>query len=366
MKKMLFIAPKTATFLNFRGQLMKDIVDNGYEVVAIVPEDTHDDEFKKINVRKIILNFNKTSISPIATLKYYFSLKKIIKKEQPDKIFAYTIKPVIFGSIAGHKSKVREIYSLVCGLGMVYSVDNLKTKIIRPICNLAYKIAFKYNEKVIFQNKDDVNEFVNRRIIDNEKCEVVNGSGVDLNVFKKNELPNNDSFIMVSRIINEKGFKEFFKAASMIKTKYSNAKFTYIGAYDKSYKKDFELLKPYIEQGIVEYIPETDKVQEYLSKHAIFVLPSYYREGIPKTLLEATAMGRPIITTNTPGCRETIIEGENGYFVKTRNVDDLVEKMEKMINENDLQSFGDKSYELCLKKFDIKIINKQMIKIMRV
>lgn len=365
-KKIVFIAPKTSTFLNFRGQLMKDIIKKGYDVSAVVPEDELDDKFKELGVKKIVLNFNKTSLSIFDSLKYLKGLKKILIEEKPDKVFSYTIKPVIFGSIAAHQTKVKEIFSLVCGLGYVYSVNNLKTKIIRPICNLAYKIAFKYNKKVIFQNKDDVNDFVIKKIIYKDKCKIVNGSGVDLNLFRKNKLPNNNSFIMVSRIIKEKGVKEFFEAAAIVKEKYPDSKFTYIGAYDKSYEKDFEHLKPYIEKGIVEYIPETDNVAEYISKSAIFVLPSYYREGIPKTLLEATAMGRPIITTNTPGCKETIKEGINGYFVDVKNSKDLADKMEKMINNKNLQKMGDESYQICFNKFDIKIINEDMMKIMGV
>lgn len=362
--KVAFIAPKTSTFLNFRGQLMKDIISKGYEVVAIVPEDEFNDEFKKIGAKKIVLKFNKSSLSIFKSLNYLRGLYKILIKEKPDKVFAYTIKPVIFGTIAAHFAKIKEIYSLVCGLGYVYAVDSLKNKILRLICGYAYKIAFSYNTKVIFQNQDDINEFVKRNYLKREKCELVNGSGVNLNVFKRNRLPNNNSFIMISRIIKEKGVREYFEAATIIKEKYPDAKFTYIGAYDESYKKDFTLLKPYIEEKIVEYIPETDKVEEYLSKHAIFVLPSYYREGIPKTLIEATAMGRPIITTNTPGCKETVKEGVNGYFVKTKDANDLADKMEKLILCSNLQKMGDESFQICNEKFDIKIINNMMMKIM--
>ena len=364
--KIAFIAPKTSTFLNFRGQLMKDIISKGYELIAIVPEDELDEEFEKIGAKKIVLKFDKSSLSVFNSLNYLKGLYKILKKEKPDKVFSYTIKPVIFGTIAAHFAKVKEIYSLVCGLGYVYAVDSLKNKILRLICGTAYRFAFRYNTKVIFQNQDDIDEFVKRRYLKREKCELVNGSGVDLNVFKRNQLPNNNSFIMVSRIIKEKGVREYFEAATIVKEKYPDAKFTYIGAYDKSYEKDFELLKPYIEKKIVEYIPETNDVPSYIEKHAVFVLPSYYREGIPKTLLEATAMGRPIITTNTPGCKETITDGVNGYFVETKSAKDLAEKMIKIIENENIQKMGDESFEVCKKKFDIKIINSNMMKIMQI
>lgn len=365
-KKVVFIAPKTFTFLNFRGRLMTDIIKKGYEVVAIVPEDGYDNEFKDIGARKIILKFNKTSLSPFSTLKYLFGIKKILEEEKPNKVFSYTMKPVICGSIAAHLAQIEEIYSLVCGLGIIYAVDSFKNKILRFICGIAYKIAFKYNTKVIFQNKDDIDEFIKRGYLKREKTTLVNGSGVDLKIFKKNNLPDNNSFIMVSRIIREKGVREYFEAAKIIKNKYPKSRFAYIGAYDKSYKKDFEVLKKYIDEGIVEYIPETNDVPSYVSKYSIFVLPSYYREGIPKTLLEATAMGRPIITTNTPGCKETIIDGINGYFVNIKDKNDLVEKMEKMIKSKNLQKMGDESYKICLEKFDINIINKNMMEVMKI
>lgn len=344
---------------------MKDIKSKGYEVVAVVPENSNSEEFEKMGIRKIYLELQKTSLSVFGTLAYLKGLTKILKEEKPDKVFSYTIKPVIFGSIAAHRAKVKEIYSLVCGLGYVYSINNLKTKIIRPICGLLYKYAFKFNTRVIFQNKDDIDEFVRRKYLPRKKCVKVDGSGVDIEIFKKNKLPEKVSFIMVSRIIREKGVKEYFKAASIIKEKYPEVKFTYVGAYDKSYAKDFESLQKYINSGIVEYIPNSNEVNKIVAKHSVFVLPTYYREGIPKTLLEATAMGRPIITTNTPGCKEAIKNNISGYFVLPRSTEDLVKKMEKMINNKEkLQQMGDESHKICLEKFDIKIINKNMMRIM--
>ncbi len=364
--KIVFIASKTSSLINFRGQLMKDIIAKGHEVVAIVPEDEFKQEFSKMGVKKIVLELNRSSLSVGQTLKYMFNLKKILEQEKPDKVFSYSIKPVIFGSIAAHLAGVKEIYSLVCGLGYVYSNNSFKNKILKIICNKAYKKALRYNEKIIFQNQDDIEEMVNNHLITREKTALVNGSGVDLNLFKKNKLTNNNSFIMVSRVIREKGIIEYFQAAKIIKKKYPNTKFTFIGAFDKSYKKDFLELKKYLDEKIVKYIPETNKVADYLKKQAIFVLPTYYREGIPKTLLEATAMGRPIITTYTPGCKETTIDGVNGYFVKPRDVDDLVAKMELMLNHKNLQKMGDESYKICRQKFDIKLINKEMLNIMQI
>ena len=368
MKKILMIAPKTNTFVNFRGDLIKDIKKLGYKITVIVPENDCEDFFKENDVDVRLIDLDKNSTSVLKTISYYNNLKRIIKEEKPDKVFSYTIKPVIFGSIAAQKAKVKEIYSLICGLGYLFSVNSLKVRILRKICGVAYKYALKYNSKVIFQNSDDIDEFVKRNYIKKEKCELVNGSGVNIEKFRRNDLPKDLSFLMVARVLKEKGVMEYFEAAKVIKEKYADIKFSYIGAIDKNKNAiNFDVLKPYIEKGIVNYIPETDHVERYLEECTVFVLPSYYREGIPRTLIEATAMGRPIITTNTPGCRETVIDGKNGYFVKEKNIEDLVNKMIYLIEHKDkLIEMGDISYKICMDKFTIDKIDKEMMRIMRI
>ena len=251
----------------------------------------------------------------------------------------------------------------------MFSSDALKIRALRFVGGNLYKYALKYNKKVIFQNQDDIDEFVRRKYVKREQCELVNGSGVNLKKFKKNKIPAGPvSFIMVSRVLKEKGVLEYFEAAKIVKKKYPEAKFSYIGAIDKNQNAiKLSALKPYINAKTVEYIPETKEVEKYVAKCSVFVLPTYYREGIPRTLLEATAMGRPIITTNTPGCRETVVEGKNGLFVKSRDALDLAEKMTWMVERKDkLQEMGDKSYKICLEKFTISIINKRMLEILGV
>lgn len=368
-KKFLIISPQTKNLINFRSDLICDILKKGYDVVAVVPEKSHENFFKENNVKVRLINLNKNSVSIFDTLKYYKSLKEILKEERPDTVFSYTIKPVIFGSMAAHKAGIKEIYSLICGLGMIFSSDSFKAKILRFIGGKMYKHALKYNKKVIFQNKDDINEFVKKGYVERSKCELVNGSGVNLKKFARNKLPTNKIvFLMVSRVLKEKGVMEYFEAAKIVKEKYPEVQFNYIGDVDKNKNAvSLELLKPYIKSGVVNYIPETNEVEKYVAESSVFVLPSYYREGIPKTLLEGTAMGRPIITTDTPGCRETVIKYENGLFVKTRDAKDLAEKMIWMIeHKNKLQKMGDKSFEICKKKFEIGIINEKMMGVMGV
>ena len=368
-KKFLMIGPKTDTVVNFRGDLICDIRKKGYDVVVVVPENKDKEFFEANGVKVRLVNLKKNSLSVANALAYCNSLKKIIKEEKPDIVFSFTIKPVVFGSIAAKRAGVKNIYSLVCGLGLLFSSDALKIRALRFVGGNLYKYALKYNKKVIFQNQDDIDEFVRRKYVKREQCELVNGSGVNLKKFKKNKIPAGPvSFIMVSRVLKEKGVLEYFEAAKIVKKKYPEAKFSYIGAIDKNQNAiKLSALKPYINAKTVEYIPETKEVEKYVAKCSVFVLPTYYREGIPRTLLEATAMGRPIITTNTPGCRETVIEKKNGLFVKPRDALDLAEKMVWMMEHKDkLQEMGDKSYKICLEKFTIDIINVKMLAIMGV
>lgn len=368
-KKFLIIGNKTSSVVNFRGDLLCDIKKRGYDVVAVVPENDCQDFFKKNDIKVRLVELNKNSLSISGTLNWYKNLKEIIKKEKPDKVFSFTIKPVIFGSIAAKKAGVKDIYSLICGLGMLFCSDRLKIKALKNVGGKLYKHALKYNTKVIFQNSDDIDEFAKLGYVKRERCELVNGSGVNLKKFVRNTLPKNKmSFLMVSRIIKEKGVAEYFEAAKNVKEKYSDVSFVYIGMVDKNKNAiDLANLRPYIDAGIIDYVPETDEVVKYVADCSVFVLPTYYREGIPRTLLEATAMGRPIITTNTPGCKETMMDGKNGVFVKTRDAKDLAEKMIWMIEHKDaLQKMGDESYKICLEKFTIDKVNADMMRIMGV
>lgn len=368
-KKILMIASKTKAHLNFRGDLTKDIVKKGYDVSVVVPHELYKKELENIGVKVIVMPYNKNSISVFSNLSSIKKLKKIMEEEKPDKVFAYTIKPIIFGSFAARKCKIDEMYSMVTGLGHIYSDNSFKVRILRLICGILYKKAFKYNKKVIFQNQDDLDEFVERRYIKREKCELVNGSGVNMERFKRTPLPKENVFLMVSRVLKEKGVVEYFEAAKVMKDKYKDkVKFMFVGEIDKTnYAVDTSKLQKFVEHGTVELIPETDDVASFVDKARFFILPTYYREGVPRVNLEALSMGRPIITTFMPGCKETVVDKKNGLIVKIKDVNDLVEKMEWMIRHpKEIEKMSDESYKLCKNKFEISIINKRMLEILEI
>ena len=363
------IASKTKAHLNFRGDLTKEIVKKGYDVSVVVPHDLYKKELESLGVKVIVMPYNKNSVSITANLKTISKLTKIMEEEKPDKIFAYTIKPVIFGSFAAHRCKIDEMYSMVTGLGHIYSDNSFKVRILRFICGKLYKRAFKFNKKVIFQNQDDIDEVIRRKYVKREKCELVNGSGVNMERFKRTPLPKENVFLMVSRVLKEKGVVEYFEAAKKIKDKYGDSvRFMFVGEIDKTnYAVDTDKLQLFVDYGTVELIPETDDVASYIEKARFFVLPTYYREGVPRVNLEALSMGRPIITTFMPGCKETVINKENGLFVKIRDVDDLASKMEWLIKHpKEVEKMSDKSYQLCKDKFEIGIIDKRMLEILEI
>ena len=368
-KKIMIITSSTKMFFNFREDLVLEIKKHNYEILVIVPEKGNKNDFKRIGVKEINIEMNKNTASILKNLKYIFYLKKIIKKYKPDLVFSYTIKPIILGSIAAHSAKIKNIYSMVTGMGHLYENDvNFKTKMIRFICGIGYKIAFKYNKKVIFQNQDDIDEVIKRRYISKDKCALVDGSGVNMKKFRKVPLPKQDIFIMVSRILKSKGVLEYFEAAKKVKEIYPDSKFIYIGRLDKTnYSIDFEELKPYIDNNIIDYVEETNDVFSYLKEARYYCLPSWYREGIPRASLEALATAKPIITTDSIGCREVINEGKNGLLVKPKDIDDLVQKMLYMIEHKEkVEKMSEESYKYCKKRFEVSIINKKMLEILEI
>lgn len=360
----MIITSNTKMFFNFREDLVLAIKNKGYDVSVVVPQSGYEKDFERIGAKGIAIDMNKNTTSILKNIKYIFTLKKIIKEENPDIVFSYTIKPIILGSIAAKMANINKIYSMVTGMGHVYEEDvDFKTKIIRFICGIGYKIAFKFNKRVIFQNKDDINEVVERHYLPRNKCFLVDGSGVNMKKFSKTELPQEDVFIMISRVLKSKGVKEYFEAARMVKDKYPKTSFLYVGRIDAtSYALTYDMLKEYVDDGTIEYIPETDDVFSYLKNARYFVLPSWYREGIPRALLEALATAKPIITTDSYGCRE-VINGKNGLLVKPRDIDDLYEKMLYMIeHKKEVMKMSEESYKYCKERFEISLINKQMLK----
>ena len=365
--KILIVSAKNKTVFNFRGDLIKDMIAYGNEVYVTGPNKDYLEDVMALGVKKFIeIPFVKDNTSVKNDLNYLKQLKKTVKDVRPDIVFSYNIKPVVYGSMAAKAGKVPHIYAMVTGLGRVYGKGGMKNKILRLITKMLYKRAFKACDKVMFQNSDDVEDLVKDGYLPKEKTAIVNGSGVNLDRFKKSVIPEAPVFLMVSRIIKEKGVLEFCEAARELKKNHPEVKCILLGGFDSS----IGALKPediqgYIDDGSIDHPGEVKDPVAFYAKASVFVLPSYYREGLPRTILEALACGRPVITTNWTGCREAIEHGVNGFLVPIKDSGALAEKMLELCDRDKVLNMSEAAYRICKEKYEVGIINKQMREIIR-
>lgn len=358
--KIAVLSSHTPSLFWFRMDMMHSFMALGHEVVAIgnEPAEKWVDKFKEQGIKYIAAEISRNGTNPLKDLKTLKSLKAILKQERPDKLFTYQAKTVIYGGIAANKLGITEVYPLIAGIGSVFLSDDIKSKIIRFILKTEYRYAMRKSPKIFFQNNDDVKVFTDNKIIKKENVVILNGSGVNLEKFTKKPLPKGTTFLCISRLIKDKGVYEYLQTARLVKQKYPEARFLLVGPYDSNPSAlKPEELQPYLDDGIIEYFGEASDVRPYLEMCNVFVLPSY-REGTPKTVLEAMATGRAIITTDATGCRETVTNGENGYLVPIKDVDALSAAMIDLIENSDkISQMADKGLELVKQKFDVKIVN---------
>jgi glycosyltransferase involved in cell wall biosynthesis len=287
-----------------------------------------------------------------------------VRKTRPDIVLSYTIKPVIYASIAAWLAGVNRRYVLVTGLGFNFteSRDGAVTHLVRWL----YKFALGKVNKVFFQNPDDKASFEDMRVVSPATSSVVvNGSGIDVGAFKDKPLPSGDIvFLMIARLLGDKGVREYAEAAARIREIFPNARFHLAGWIDEHPNAiSRQELESWIENGTIEFLGYLDDVRPEIEAATVYVLPSYYREGTPRTVLEAMAMGRPIITTDAPGCRETVVDGYNGFLIPVKSVSGLVEAMQRFIENPDLAAeMGKRSREVAEDKYDVRKVNDVMLR----
>ncbi len=366
MPKFLLISPKNRTVWNFRGDLIKEIVSKGYEVVVTGPDNTDVDKIEALGARFVVIPMNKTGTSVLGDLKYCHALTKLMKSEHPDATLGYTIKPCVYGAIAAKRAKVRSINSLVTGGGYTFIATSFKARVLGLIVRMLYRFGFSKADHVIFQNSDDLNEFAQKRLVKKNKCAFVNGSGVNMDQFEPAPLPETVTFFMLSRLLKSKGVREYLEAARIVKQKHPESRFCLLGKYETAMQDalDKEYVESFIRDGIIERFDETNDVRPYYARCSVYVLPSY-REGTPRTVLEAMAMGRPIITTDTQGCRETVKDGLNGFLVPVKDARAVADKMCRLMEHpGEIARMGEQSRKYCEEKYDVHKVNAEMIRLM--
>lgn len=365
-KKIYIIASLPSSLINFRGELIKSLIQNNFEVFCSAPNSSTSDisEIKKYGANYIEIKFKNSSINPFYFFLDIFLLYKKIKNIRPNYLLAYTFKPIILSGLSSFLIKDTKFIPMITGLG--YFFNNFeKKKVIKFFLIIFYKLSCFNSKLFIFQNQTDILEFKKYKIIPiNSKALLVNGSGINLSNYNLEDIYKNKNidFIMVSRLIHQKGLKDYFLAAKIVKEEYPNTSFFHIGGFDHSPNKiSHKELSDWKNQNIVTFLGYKENVDEYLLKSKVFVLPTYYREGLPRSSLEALASGCSILTTDLPGCDQTVIDSKNGYIIPVNNHSFLANKMKFLIKNNEiLVKFQKESLELS-KKFDVYKINKQII-----
>jgi len=367
--KIIMIGALPESLINFRGKLLQQMSESGFTVIAMAHSKNASiaEQLKKINVRYQHFIIKRNGLNPIIDFKTWFALYRYFKKENPDVIFAYTIKPIIWGGLASRFRTNTRFYALITGLGFAFQEGNfIRNSLVKLVTNL-YKIALKNADKVIFQNPDNLQVFVKKGIIDRNRCELVNGSGVDTLAFNYTSLPDSTEtiFLTIGRLLGDKGFREYAQAAEIVRNKHPQTKFLLQGPTDPSPDGiTLAEVETWEKTGNIEYLGATSDVRPSIRSCHIFVLPSYH-EGMPRTVLEAMAIGRPIITTDVSGCRETVINGENGYLVPKADANALAERMIWFIeNQTQWERMGKRSRELAEEKYDVHKVNAQLMEIM--
>jgi glycosyltransferase involved in cell wall biosynthesis len=349
----------------FRGPLIAELVRRGYRVVAMAPEIGGDirDQLLAIGAEPQDVPMVNNSLNPLEMLATLKRLQAAFAELRPDAVIAYTIKPVTLGVLAARKAGVPTVVALVTGLGFAFTEGGgLKRRLSRIAASLLYRLALRRSSLAVFQNPDDLGFFRDSGILpEGANIALVNGSGIDLERFRQAPLPREPKFLMIARLLGDKGLREYGTAAAALKRKYPQAVFELVGYFDQSPDSiSSEELSAMVGGG-VEFLGRMDDVRPAIERASVYVLPSY-REGTPRSVLEAMAMGRPIVTTDAPGCRETVEHGANGYLVPPRNSEALAAAMERFIlSPETMSEMGACSRRIAEQKFDVHRVNDALL-----
>jgi len=364
-RTVLLNASFAPSLINFRGRLIEAMVAAGHAVHVTAPaiDGGLGERLRALGATPHEIRLSKAGLSPLADLAYARQIRRLIRQLGVDLVVSYTIKPNIWGSLAARSAGVRSV-SMVTGLGYAFILGRGWTRAaVRQVSRLLYRAATAANEVVIFQNPDDRRDFIAAGCLaDAGKARLVNGSGVDLRHYTPAPLPERPVFLMISRLLVNKGCREYAEAALDLLRRRPECRFLLAGYLDEGPDGiGRDELDSWIAGGL-EFLGRLDDVRPAIAQACVYVLPSY-REGTPRSVLEAMAMGRPIVTTDVPGCRETVVEGDNGRLVPARDAAALAEAMASLVDDASLRSrMGSRSRALCDAKYDVDQVNAQMMR----
>lgn len=360
-RKVLLLGSYAPSLINFRGPLIAAMAGRGHEVFAAAPDIDPDVAAKLIalGATPVPVALGRTSLNPLATWRNGRQLSALVKRIAPEVMIAYTIKPVVLGAAAARAARVPCFAAMITGMGYAF-LGGLHPKrlAIRLVAMLMYRRALAASQLVIFQNEDDRSDFRRLRLLPADKPSlVVNGSGVDLDRFEPRPPPADISFLMIARYLRDKGIREYGAAAARLKAEFPKVRVRLAGWLDESPDSISRAELDSLVAGGVEDLGRLADVRPAIAQSSVYVLPSY-REGTPRTVLEAMAIGRAVITTDAPGCRNTVVDGANGFLVPVGDSDALYRAMRRFVEEPALaQSMGGESLRLVRERYDVNAVN---------
>lgn len=368
--KIVIIGTTGCGIIGFRRELIQALVNKGCQVYAFANSYTAQQKAAAYALGAVPLTYsiNRTGINPLADLWGMVKLSQQIKDINPTIVFSYFSKPVIFGTLAAKLAGVKRIVAMLEGLGSMFTEQpegySKKVRLLQKVQILLYKISLPLATKIIFLNPDDPRDLIVKNKIKVKKVAVLGGIGLSLTHYpyvKPQTSPV--SFLFIGRLLKEKGIREFMSAAKLVKKDAPHITFTVLGELDQgnlgSLKKSE--LEELVSSGVINYLGQVDDVPHHIANSSVFVLPSY-REGVPRSTQEAMAIGRPVITTDVPGCRETVVSGVNGFLIKPWCAQELAEKMRYFIAHPEMiEPMGLASYRIAQEKFDANEVNERLI-----
>ncbi len=369
-EKILFVAANARSLIANRGDLIREMKALGHHVHALIPEYDFLPEVEELGITWDLVQLSRTGMDPKADLRYYRQLRRFMTDWQPDIVYSYSIKPVIYGSLAARASGVPMVAAMITGMGYLFTGESLKQRMLRHVASSLYRRGLAAADRIFFQNPDDLALFRELSIVgpeDEAKITRTNGSGINLERFPSSPppMPPDEpvTFLMIARLLQDKGVREFVRAAEMLRSDYPRAQFLVVGPHDTMlpHALPADELEQWKINGVVSFVGGVKDVRPYLNESSVYVLPSY-REGTPRSVLEAMATGRPVITTDTPGCRETVVDWVNGFLVPVKSAGALAARMKIFLRQPDLiDVMGRNSLSMAEEKYDVRLVNRVIL-----
>ena len=363
--KKIVVIHNTTKYLHLHYEpLIEELVKRGADVVVIAPIDQAGPKLEQLGVKCVDIGVSRYGINPVVEIGTIHEIYRQLIDLRPDIVFNFSIKPVIYGSIAARLAGCTNVYSMITGLGHLFMEGSVKYALLRGFIGHLYRFALRANARVFFQNPEDNQLFQKMRLVDEQQGVTLNGTGIDLEKFQPDgTAPAGGTFILASRLLWSKGIREYVDAARDLKKTYPDADFQILGSFDDNPSSvDLEDIAAWQEEAAVTYLGETSDVRPYLNKAAVFVLPTKYREGLPRSILEAMALGKPVIATDVPGCRDAVVENENGFLVQVGNVESLKNAMARFLVDPSLVArMGRASRRMAESRYSVKKVNDHIL-----